>query len=65
MQSTLSYTEAYARLDRLNRLLHLQNAATQLELLLKKSRDLEASEKYNKVLSLYDKESTPSTPRGH
>ncbi|HZK75935.1 MAG TPA: hypothetical protein VFD13_03420 [Candidatus Kapabacteria bacterium] len=65
MQPSASHTHEHARLDRVDRLLRLQNSATQLELLLKKSRDLETSRKYNEVLPLDNTETVHPISQVH
>ena len=43
MQPSQSSIHEHVRLDHMNRMLRLQNAATQLELLLRKTREFESS----------------------
>ena len=62
MQPPPPHTHEHARLDRVDRLLRLQNSATQLELLLKKSYDLVSSKKYTEVSSLDNTEPVYPVP---
>jgi|GEM_PF-6479458 len=60
MQSSASNTSGYERLNRVDQLLRLQNATTQLELLIRKVRELEAVAKFRQESQAKNRETGTS-----